>query len=645
MQIVAKYNDKAYACTNMQNKMLHKQGFTVVELIVVIVVIGIITAATTFAYNSVRQQSRDSQRTASATLIAENLEKYYDKNGEYPSVPKITNTNATTVKTLLGMDDVDSLIAPNATLGSTTNIWKTGTPTSTSPLTYSTNNDSSPSCLTGSAATDVCADYKIQYLKESTNTTETLYSRHTAVAATPPPAAPTITAPAAPTVTIALNGNNAVGTRSDTSCRPGAQLLYAFRSRANDGTWSSYTTWGNATSASQASQEGNKYGFQVKAKCVEGDYSSAEVASTEATYIRPITAPATPNIYATASIRPNYNGGLCMDANGAGNTNGTLVQVYTCNGTAAQDWAYNSNDKTIRPTYNMNLCISNQGSGAQVVLWTCDGATARQWNYDVRGYFVSVSNGQCMDAANWGGSGTPINAWNCNNATAQIWNPSDSQTAWTWNNVTCASGTTLEYKVNYQTTNLADSGWSTIGTTNRIVRTTDSQGYTYTTQVQARCYTGYTSTSSGTGQASINKAVLRPGAATGWAFGVWGARDGWGWSWDSPACGTGTNRTYIEESWMGTDNNGGGSIEYWLSPRNPNGPGNIWWYTANSTSGANYIWYAPYSNGRGETYVGHPSGAVMYGLNVTARTQYRCNNPVTGREAIGDWTQTVMNYT
>jgi hypothetical protein len=96
---------------------------------------------------------------------------------------------------------------------------------------------------------------------------------------------------------------------------------------------------------------------------------------------------------------------------------------------------------------------------------------------------------------------------------------------------------------------------------------------------------------------------------------------------------------------MGTNNNGGGSVEYWLSPRNPNGPGNIWWYTANSTSGAAYIWYAPYANGRGETYVGHPSGPIMSGLDVTARTQYRCNNPTTGREAIGDWTQTGTNYT
>lgn len=282
----------------------------------------------------------------------------------------------------------------------------------------------------------------------------------------------------------------------------------------------------------------------------------------------------------------------------------------------------------------------------QLVLWTCDGNVARQWNSDTRGYFVSVSTGHCMDAVNWGGSGTPIAAGNCNNATAQIFNPSDSQTAWEWNDTSCPAGTTVQHQVNHETTNLADSGWASAGTTSRVVRTTSSQGYTYNTQVQTRCYTSYISSAwSGTGQASINKAVFRPGAATGWAFGVWSGRNGWGWSWDSPACGAGTNRSYIEESWIGTDNNSGGTVSYWMAPRTPNGPGNIWWYTANSTGGAAYIWYAPAGNGRGDTYVSYPVGTVPYGNNVIARTQYRCVNPVTGRSATGDWTQSVTNYT
>jgi prepilin-type N-terminal cleavage/methylation domain-containing protein len=628
--------------------MQKKAGFTLVELAVVISVIGIIASITVFGALNILKESRDKQRMASAVVVAESLEKYFSQNGEYPSVARVTAADANSVKQLLGVANISSLIAPNKQGFSTTNIWKSGTASATNKLAYSANTDASASCSTGVAPTDVCEDFKIQYYKERTGTIETIYSRNKAVAITtpPPPVAPTIAGPAAPTITAALSGSNAVGTRSDTSCQVGALLQYAFRSRTNDGAWSSYSAWGTATTASLAATQGSKYGFQVKAKCVEGDYSSADAVSAEATYIRPISAPAAPAVYTTASFRPNYNGGLCIDAAGAGNTNGTPIQVYTCNGTAAQDWAYNSNDRTIRPTYNMNLCISHQGGGVQFVLWTCDGSTARQWNYDTRGYFVSVSAGHCMDAVNWGGSGTPIAAGNCNGATAQIWNPSDSQTAWEWADASCPAGTTVEYRVDHQMTNVANSGWISNGTTSRLVRTTAPQGYTYTTQVGARCYSSYDAGSwSANGSSSINKAVLRPGNAYGWAFGVWGDRRGWGWSWASPVCGTGTNKTYIEESWMGTDNNAGGGTEYWLSPRQPNGPGNIWWYTLNSTSGAAYIWYGPDANDRGDTWVGHPSGPIMYGLNVAARTQYRCNNPTTGREATGDWSQSVINYT
>jgi hypothetical protein len=39
------------------------------------------------------------------------------------------------------------------------------------------------------------------------------------------------------------------------------------------------------------------------------------------------------------TFHPANNTALCLDVAGAGTTSGTLVQVYTCNGTAAQSWA------------------------------------------------------------------------------------------------------------------------------------------------------------------------------------------------------------------------------------------------------------------------------------------------------------------
>jgi hypothetical protein len=38
------------------------------------------------------------------------------------------------------------------------------------------------------------------------------------------------------------------------------------------------------------------------------------------------------------NLHPASNTALCLDVRQAGTTSGTIVQVYTCNGTNAQNW-------------------------------------------------------------------------------------------------------------------------------------------------------------------------------------------------------------------------------------------------------------------------------------------------------------------
>lgn len=62
----------------------HKYGFTVIELIVVISVIGILLAIGIFAYDRVYKQARDDARNADMAIIQNQLESFFDKHGEYP---------------------------------------------------------------------------------------------------------------------------------------------------------------------------------------------------------------------------------------------------------------------------------------------------------------------------------------------------------------------------------------------------------------------------------------------------------------------------------------------------------------------------------------------------------------------------------
>jgi len=64
----------------------HKDtGFTIVELLIVIVVIAVLAAISIVAYNGIQQRGRDSQRKSDITAITKALELYYIDNGKYPN--------------------------------------------------------------------------------------------------------------------------------------------------------------------------------------------------------------------------------------------------------------------------------------------------------------------------------------------------------------------------------------------------------------------------------------------------------------------------------------------------------------------------------------------------------------------------------
>lgn len=59
-------------------------GFTIVELLIVIVVIAILAAISIVAYTGIQQRARDSERKAELQTIATAVEMYYAANGNYP---------------------------------------------------------------------------------------------------------------------------------------------------------------------------------------------------------------------------------------------------------------------------------------------------------------------------------------------------------------------------------------------------------------------------------------------------------------------------------------------------------------------------------------------------------------------------------
>lgn len=61
-----------------------RAGFTIVELLIVIVVIAILAAISIISYSNIAAKARDSQRMRDIETISKALEMYYADNGKYP---------------------------------------------------------------------------------------------------------------------------------------------------------------------------------------------------------------------------------------------------------------------------------------------------------------------------------------------------------------------------------------------------------------------------------------------------------------------------------------------------------------------------------------------------------------------------------
>jgi len=69
----------------MMKKPLLSRGFTIVELLIVIVVIGILAAISIVAYNGIQNRAEASKEIRDLQSISQAINLYYVDNGQYPS--------------------------------------------------------------------------------------------------------------------------------------------------------------------------------------------------------------------------------------------------------------------------------------------------------------------------------------------------------------------------------------------------------------------------------------------------------------------------------------------------------------------------------------------------------------------------------
>ncbi|MGS2647352.1 ricin-type beta-trefoil lectin domain protein [Streptosporangium sp. G12] len=115
--------------------------------------------------------------------------------------------------------------------------------------------------------------------------------------------------------------------------------------------------------------------------------------------------------------------GKCMDVAGASSADGTAVQLYSCNGTAAQQWT-RPGDGTLRVLGKcLDVVDNGTANGSRLQLWSCFGGPNQRWTYNpTTRDLVNPAANKCVDVTgNTSADGTRLQLWECTGGANQKW--------------------------------------------------------------------------------------------------------------------------------------------------------------------------------------------------------------------------------
>lgn len=648
--------------TVSQTPKRNYSGLTLVELLVVIAVISILVTVGTIGFRIYQQDVRNAERASKVTLIAEELERYYDQNGEYPGCEAVTADATIAREYVFTMTEPDILLAPRAD-SDTTNSISCAEFTNESDDFFSYVGDPSDTCQTGVA----CTKWTLSYREERSGEIISLQSRREVSELTA--AAPSLTAEAAGLTQINVSWTE---TQNATS--------YQLQRSETSGFSSPTITVHSGTSQSVTGlTPDTTYHFRVRAVFATGTGGWSNVSSATTGDIVPpsgITISAamlganaqgasaggtcTPGSTLERQIRYNTNGGAW-----SGWTNGNTRSVaategyrYTFQAQArctvsgvSTNWATSSTAAVTRPvTAPSGLTVSATMSGTNAVGTAGGGSCAsgatieRQLRYNssptsAQGSWSGWTNGSSRSVAalqghryifqqqarcvglnansGWvaSGSANTVRTIAAPATPTLSVSTSGNTSTFTRNNVSCPTGTTARYGYKY----IADWGYNTewYGPTTGVQTlswNTANQGYQYQVQMRAQCYTVHsTSAWSGTRTASYTRPVAQPTGVS------WNIRRGTGRRQilitPTATCHSSVHLYGSMVEWSGD------APHYWVG--GPNN-GKLGWYQ---------------DSGYRVTNVYNPNGGmntatdVVNGKRFRGRAELRCRNSVTNRQS------------
>jgi beta-glucosidase len=165
------------------------------------------------------------------------------------------------------------------------------------------------------------------------------------------------------------------------------------------------------------------------------------LASTSFTWT---VAPAGAGIATTPLV--GYQG-LCLDLASDSNTDGTKVDIYTCNGTNGQQWTELPNGTVHADGKCLDVAGGGTANGTLVDLYTCNGTGAQVWQPQSDGALLNPQSGKCLDDTGLSTTpGTQVQIWSCGGGANQSWVPASGTTTTSTGAVTGYQGLCLDVR-------------------------------------------------------------------------------------------------------------------------------------------------------------------------------------------------------
>src|SRR5680860_889399 len=560
---------------------LIKYAFTIVELLVVIVVIGILATLTIIAYVGIQQRATVTSLKSDLVNSSQSLKLYQVEHSAYPTA----------------INDCHSPAEGNMCLKySPNNTYPVFESINTNPQTFcltaeSANNtryhiteDSVPevgSCsfpFAGSLSAAATSPFSINLAWDTvTGATSYILQQDTTLAFTSATTIATITPPTATTFTsdnllpntpyfyrvnVTIDGNTSewstyatdttdqldvptapvvtATTVTDTttwswpdvtaSCASGTTARYQYRYTIEPAGYDSDWTEPNDPAALSigftTSAEGYTYNLEVQAQCYLGDGASSWSTSNAGSsddYYRPMTTPAlTATTVSSTAIDLSWT-----PITGA--TSYTLQQATNSSFTSDLTTL-----ATITPPDDTIFSSTGLSSGIT--------------------YYYRVNKTSAGGTSDWSATESATTTVDAPSAPTVTANTIAGTTTWSWTTPSCVAGTTARYQYRYT---IAPSGYDSnwVATASSPVAfTTSTEGQTYTVQIQAQCYnTNTTSTWSTSGQDSYYRIItytLTISAGTGGTVNT--AVNGTYNTGSTPTITATANSYYTFASWSGS---------------------------------------------------------------------------------------------